>query len=320
MNTSYKIVLLGAFVLFAAVIGYYLLPGEGEESELTGNPPAQEPEPEARSPEPPPRDTPDEPEPEPATPRDRQVTIDPPGDPSLDGLGLPPYRTPLDEPDQGAPTGSGIGSGAGDTESPRQGPGTTTPRPGDSGRFGPTTGGDPLGGPDTTPPADDPLDEPQPDPDPQPEPEPEPDNEPEPEPEPSDTPRTTARTYTVQAGDLLSTIAVEVYGDQSKWFDIAQANPTIDPKRLQVGQVLVLPDLDGNGRGGDEARPPAPGRDQTYTVRPGDNLSRIAQRFYGDTEKWDLIYARNRKTIGATPDSLKVGMELVIPQPYDGAD
>jgi len=312
MNTSYKIVLLGAFVLFAAVIGYYLLSGHDEESDLAANPPAQEPEPEARSPEPPPRDTPDEPEPEP-TPRDRQVTIDPPGDSSLDDLELPPYRTPLDEPDQGAPTGSG----SDDTDTPRRGPGpdpTTPVRPGSSDRFGPAIDDDPLGEPDPTPPDDDPLDEPADEPAPQPQP------EPEPEPEPVVTPRNTPRTYTVKAGDLLSTIAVEVYGDQSKWFDIAQANPTLDPKRLQVGQVIVLPDLDGNGGAGDEPRPPAPGRDQTYTVRPGDNLSRIAKRFYGDTEKWDLIYARNRKTIGPTPDSLKVGMELVIPQPYDGAD
>lgn len=131
---------------------------------------------------------------------------------------------------------------------------------------------------------------------------------------------TIPRTYSVQAGDTFASIAEAIYGDERAWFDIAQANPSVDPKRLQVGQVIVLPNRDGTAPTPEEVRPPAPGKDQTYTVRPGDNLSGIAQQFYGDSAKWELIYARNRQSIGSRPNNLKVGMKLVIPQAYDGAE
>lgn len=331
MNTSYKIVLLAAFVVFTAVIGYVVFFSGTPDPEPVAQGPgddAAQPDdenPEAGSP-PPTRtglDTAGPPEPE------RQVTI---GGPTFDDPLADPLNDPIDD------GGSNTTPGTRDRFADRT-TGLSEPSPGErlgpsiddipeddertgsreSGRIGPgvetgTGDTDTTDEPDTTGGSDPIADEPTP---------PAP-RETETETEPAEpertTPRSTPRTYTVKAGDLLSTIAVEVYGDQSKWFDIAQANPTIDPKRLQVGQVIALPALDGNGGGGDEARPPAPGRDQTYTVRPGDNLSRIASKFYGDSEKWDLIYARNRNAIGPRPDNLQVGMKLTIPQAIDGAE
>ncbi|MBE9008651.1 LysM peptidoglycan-binding domain-containing protein [Pseudanabaenaceae cyanobacterium LEGE 13415] len=54
---------------------------------------------------------------------------------------------------------------------------------------------------------------------------------------------------------------------------------------------------------------------QTYTVQPGDFLSAIAEKFYGDGSEasWRRIYDANRDTIGGDPTQLKVGMVLVIP-------
>jgi nucleoid-associated protein YgaU len=49
---------------------------------------------------------------------------------------------------------------------------------------------------------------------------------------------------------------------------------------------------------------------QTYTVRPGDNLSKISQRFYGDANKYMTIAQANNLQ---DPDKIKVGQELVIP-------
>jgi len=49
---------------------------------------------------------------------------------------------------------------------------------------------------------------------------------------------------------------------------------------------------------------------QTYTVQPGDNLSKISKRFYGDTNKYSVIAQANNL---ADPDKIKVGQELVIP-------
>jgi nucleoid-associated protein YgaU len=47
-----------------------------------------------------------------------------------------------------------------------------------------------------------------------------------------------------------------------------------------------------------------------YTVQPGDNLSKISQRFYGDANKYMTIAKANNLQ---DPDKIKVGQELLIP-------
>ena len=51
------------------------------------------------------------------------------------------------------------------------------------------------------------------------------------------------RTYTVKAGDTLSKIAKDTYGDASQWKKIHAANADLirDPDKIQVGWVLQLP-------------------------------------------------------------------------------
>lgn len=60
------------------------------------------------------------------------------------------------------------------------------------------------------------------------------------EPEPLPTPPA-ARTYTIRKGDTLWSIAQRMYGNGQKWVDIAQANQSIDPKKLAIGQQITLP-------------------------------------------------------------------------------
>jgi len=50
--------------------------------------------------------------------------------------------------------------------------------------------------------------------------------------------------------------------------------------------------------------------DQTYTVQPGDNLSKISKRFYGDPNQYMKIADANKLS---DPDKIKVGQQLVIP-------
>jgi uncharacterized protein YkwD len=54
---------------------------------------------------------------------------------------------------------------------------------------------------------------------------------------------------------------------------------------------------------------------EMYTVQPGDFLSTIAQRFYGDGSDaaWRRIYDVNRDVIGSDPTQIKLGMVLRIP-------
>jgi hypothetical protein len=49
---------------------------------------------------------------------------------------------------------------------------------------------------------------------------------------------------------------------------------------------------------------------QTYTIRTGDTLGKIAKRFYGDPARFPLIVTTNH--IG-NPDRLVVGAQLIIP-------
>jgi nucleoid-associated protein YgaU len=51
----------------------------------------------------------------------------------------------------------------------------------------------------------------------------------------------------------------------------------------------------------------------TYTVRSGDTLWGIAQRFYGNGALWPRIYAANRGVIGNNPNLIYPGERLVIP-------
>jgi len=51
---------------------------------------------------------------------------------------------------------------------------------------------------------------------------------------------------------------------------------------------------------------------RTYTVRPGDTLSEIAQRFYGNTADWTWIYDDNRSVI-QNPNDIYAGEALKIP-------
>lgn len=61
------------------------------------------------------------------------------------------------------------------------------------------------------------------------------------EPQPQPPAQPVARTYTIRKGDTLWSIATREYGSGQKWKDIAQANPSVDPKKLAIGQQIVLP-------------------------------------------------------------------------------
>ena len=54
------------------------------------------------------------------------------------------------------------------------------------------------------------------------------------------------RTYTVKAGDTLSKISKQIYGDANEYMTIFNANKNIlkDPDKIQPGQVLTIPDND----------------------------------------------------------------------------
>jgi hypothetical protein len=69
---------------------------------------------------------------------------------------------------------------------------------------------------------------------------------------------------------------------------------------------------------GDPDVPPVP---SSYTVKSGDTLSAIAQRFLGEAARWQEIYdlPENREVVGGDPDAISPGMQLTIPGGTPGA-
>lgn len=109
------------------------------------------------------------------------------------------------------------------------------------------------------------------------------------------------------------------YGDVQYSLELRDAGDVIiDTKRRKKHHKK-----DGGGRGGgdDPKKHKKKGADHsggkdgrtvTYTVKAGDTLGKIAQRFLGSVARWREIYKDNRKAIGGNPDVLTVGTVLKI--------
>ena len=52
---------------------------------------------------------------------------------------------------------------------------------------------------------------------------------------------------------------------------------------------------------------------RTYTVQPGDSLSKISQQFYGDANQYARIFEANRDQLN-NPNKIQPGQRLVIPE------
>lgn len=115
-------------------------------------------------------------------------------------------------------------------------------------------------------------------------------------------PVSATKEHVVQKGESFSTIAPK-YNVTVR--AIQAANPTVNPTRLQIGQKLVIPPPAapaGNGI----AAPVTTTSEKIYTVKPGDNLTKIAAA-HGTT-----INAIRRAN-NLTTDQIKVGDKLKIP-------
>src|SRR5580704_7880234 len=51
---------------------------------------------------------------------------------------------------------------------------------------------------------------------------------------------------------------------------------------------------------------------RSYTVQPGDSLSKISKQFYGDSNMYMKIFDANKDKL-TDPDKISAGMDLLIP-------
>ena len=123
------------------------------------------------------------------------------------------------------------------------------------------------------------------------------------------------KTYVVAEGDDLWNIAEKFYGSGFNAYDISLVNKITDSSNISAGQKLIIPQV--------TPRQPTVGDisalstsqvtyvENKYVVQPGDSLSIIAQKVYGDLYAWTRIMNANNL---ATPDSIEAGMILIIPR------
>jgi nucleoid-associated protein YgaU len=89
------------------------------------------------------------------------------------------------------------------------------------------------------------------------------------------------------------------------WDEIKRINPRLDDI---VADFPVDPSLAST-----TTPSKAPNsRPQTYTVKPGDTLSKISKQFYGNSNDYMRIFNANKDKL-KDPDHVQVGQELKIP-------
>ena len=116
--------------------------------------------------------------------------------------------------------------------------------------------------------------------------------------------------YVVVAGDTLGKIA-KAHGVSLKALEAV--NPGVDPRKLKVKQKLVIP---ASTQAADTAPAATAGTvesgGQTYVVKSGDTLTRIARRHHVTLKE---LRAANH----LTTDHIKVGQKLKIPAKGEAA-
>lgn len=124
------------------------------------------------------------------------------------------------------------------------------------------------------------------------------------------------KTYIVKEGESFWTIAEKTYRDANLWEKLWQANIKRYPKPelLRAGDTIILPEIENTRVALTQGSTPAGAVDSSgnrhYTVKEGDCLGIISQKFYGTSKKWRLILDANDLE---DETSLRAGMKIVIP-------
>ena len=116
------------------------------------------------------------------------------------------------------------------------------------------------------------------------------------------------QTYSVRRNDTFSSIGKRNGVSVNA---LLRANPTVDPKRLQIGMSINIPGSAAAPRAAAPRTAPASVSSgasgfTTYEVQPGDNLTVIARKHGTDVKK--IQAANNMRN-----DRIKIGDKLKIP-------
>jgi nucleoid-associated protein YgaU len=129
------------------------------------------------------------------------------------------------------------------------------------------------------------------------------------------------RTAKIQDKDTLATIAKRELGSATRYQEILDANPGLNPAKLEKGKDIQIPLAAAPAPKSPTDKSPVDGTspadkgstaEKTYVVKSGDTLAEIAKSQLGASRRWPEIAKANEDTLhGST--ALKVGMKLKIP-------
>jgi nucleoid-associated protein YgaU len=98
-----------------------------------------------------------------------------------------------------------------------------------------------------------------------------------------------------------STDAKNKVWDEIKRVDPSYSDLTADIRVEQADRTQTAGAAVGGGQ-----------QNQTYTVKPGDTLSKLSQQFYGEANQYMRIFEANRDQL-TDPNKIRVGQKLNIP-------
>lgn len=119
-------------------------------------------------------------------------------------------------------------------------------------------------------------------------------------------------TYTVQPNETLMLIAFKLYGDYSRWKEIAQLN---QDKLAGGTNISTGTQLRYNSAGSGFSWSP---QGNPYLIQRGDTLSLISDKVYGTIMKWRKIWDNNRPLI-KDANKIYVGFTIYY-VPEEGRD
>jgi nucleoid-associated protein YgaU len=99
------------------------------------------------------------------------------------------------------------------------------------------------------------------------------------------------------------------------WDQIKQISPNLDDVTADITVSQSAAQSAVTSQGGAQATTQSQ-QGQSYTVKPGDTLSKISKQFYGDANEYMRIFYANRDKL-KDPDRIQTGQQLVIPPDTD---